>query len=142
MNRDVFYHKLRSIDRITDCVTALTNEDSGFYELCQKFADIALNAPKSFDGGRLSGVFQFDDIEIAKSATAEFIKTHNISNVNYLLDIIKKMHSTSVDDIDSRQKAGVVPSTEPGPVAGTYYVLSQIPDDVFEDIKKDILASK
>lgn len=44
-----------------------TNKDCGYYELCQKFLDVALNAPKvRTEDGALAGVFQHVDIEIAK----------------------------------------------------------------------------
>lgn len=51
------------------------NTDCGYYEVCQSFLDVALNAPiiKNQDGS-LSGVFQHTDIAIAKEKAVEFIK--------------------------------------------------------------------
>ena len=43
------------------------NDDCGFYEVCQRFLDVALNALKrKNDDGSLTGVFQDSDIDIAK----------------------------------------------------------------------------
>lgn len=49
------------------------NDDCGYYEVCQSFVDVALNAPfVKNETGALLGVFQHADIAIAKDKAVAY----------------------------------------------------------------------
>ena len=116
--------------------------ENEFLTLCQKFLDIALNAPKvKTDNGELAGIFQFADINIAKNLTVEFIHSHNIHNTELLLETIESEYQQSGDPNDKRQQSGIVKEEnmkEMVGYAGTLYFFTKISDDVFEKIKDEI----
>lgn len=118
--------------------------ESGLYELCQKYSDIALNAPKIRVEGTcdIQGVFQFSDIDRAKQATLTYIKSHGIQNIDGLMDFIGKWHSRAVDWDDKRCKGGIVRPegyTCGAGYAGKYYNFQELPDDQWEKIKAEVI---
>lgn len=80
-----FYNHFSSLenriksDEIKQLVVEKQSE-SGLYELCKKFADIGINAPKQKVDkiGTVQGCFQFKDIEAAEQAFMSYIETHEI----------------------------------------------------------------
>ena len=75
-----FYNHFSSVeDRIESNeikqLVAEKQSASGLYELCKKFADIGINAPKQKVDklGNVQGCFQFKDIEAAEQA---FMRAH------------------------------------------------------------------
>lgn len=69
---DSFYDRLGSVEIESDEIRKLLSagKQSGFYELCKIFVEIALNAPRIRKEGTcdVTGSFQFTDIENAKKA--------------------------------------------------------------------------
>lgn len=117
---------------------------SGFYELCSKFTDISLNAPKTADPKTcdVQACFQFTDINVAKAAFKDFVSKNGISDINGLLEAIHLMHPFSVAWDDPRSKGGMVrPENydwKPG-FAGKYHNFCQLPEDIWNQIKDEIM---
>ena len=88
-SKEYFYlglqNKKEQIDLLWPGVENL--ESTQFYELCQKYSDIALNAIKQRVPGTcdVQGCFQFADIEIAKRATKDYVVDREIEDVDTLL---------------------------------------------------------
>lgn len=148
--RDVFYEEFLANPHETDLpevVDIITNkkEQSGFYELCQSFVDIALNADKivSEDKMDLNCCSKYVDINRAAIAVQEFVKVNKLDNVSRLLDMIKERYANSVSINETRQKSGVLPPsdntsfTNAFGYAGKWYYFLDIP--TWEQVKEDIL---
>ena len=118
--------------------------ENQFQNLCQKFLDVALNAQKvKTEDGKLAGVFQYADIDIAKFSTIEFIHSYKIQDIDMLLKIIESEYSESGDPGDKRQKSGFLREENINGsfgYTGTLYLFTQISDDVFNKIKDEIKA--
>ena len=71
-----FYFRVINDNPYTETARLLQeNDDCGYYELCQRFVDVALNAPIiKNENGSLSGVFQHTDIAVAKEKAVAFIR--------------------------------------------------------------------
>ena len=119
----------------------LKNDDCGYYELCQSFLDVALNAPivKS-ETGDLLGVFQHTDIAIAKDKAVVFIKNNGIKAIDSFFEILEHEYPFSAAPDDTRRKNGVM--KEEGAryngYMGTLYFFTQISDDVYSDMVAEI----
>ena len=91
-SKDYFYlglqNKKEQIDLLWPGVENL--ESTQFYELCQKYSDIALNAIKQRIPGTcdVQGCFQFTDIEAAKRATKDYVMGWRIKDIDALLSLI------------------------------------------------------
>jgi len=138
-----FYHRI--IEKYPDSEIALLiqkDELCGFFDVCQKFLDIALNAPKvKTDDGKLGGVFQYSDIDIAKATTIDFIKKFDIKNIDSIFTIIESEYPKSGEANDKRQKSGLLRGKNVegfAGYAGTLYFFTRISDDVFQKIVRDI----
>ena len=59
-----------------------------FFTLCEKFADISLNAPKFKDkeSGEIGGCFQFLDIENAKNAARDFYLKYQLNDIDSYME--------------------------------------------------------
>ena len=117
-----------------------------FYSLCKKFSEISLNAPKFKDPktGKVEGCFQYDDMDSAKEATVEFVKKYNIHNLDAFMESIHRLHGHAVEWDDARVKSGFVQAESynyNGGFFGTYYNFQCLPDDVWEDICKEIIEA-
>lgn len=121
---------------------------SGFYELCSKFCDISLNAPKWFDPKTcdVQASFQFTDIEEAKAALNSYLNSHSLSDIEGILDAIGLMYRFAVAWGDPRAKSTVVQAegydrNSPffAPFFGKYHNFCELPDDIWERIKTEIL---
>ena len=75
----------------------IQHEDSAFYELCQKYADIGLNLHNNLSN------LQYDTKK-AVDATREYIEKNNIKDIDIFLSIIKYMHKFAYDEDDNRLK--------------------------------------
>ena len=117
---------------------------SDLYELCSKFADIGLNAPKKADPKTcdVQSCFQFSDINAAKSAFSAFVSDNDICDIEGLLETVQLMHPFAVAWDDPRPKGGMVRPEgydwKPG-FAGKYHNFCQLPDEIWEQIKDEIL---
>lgn len=120
-----------------------TISDSGFYELCMKFADISLNSLKEVNPVTcdVRAVFQFADTEIAKTAIKEFIQCNHLNDLDGLLEVIHIMHQFAVGWDDPRCTGGrIVPKDynwEPG-FGGQYYNFSKLPEIIWSQISEEI----
>lgn len=117
-----------------------------FYDLCKKFADIPLNAPKGKDPktGELLGSFQFTDIDLAKEATVSFVKKYNISDLDAFMETIHILHEHAVEWDDIRAKSGLVRSESynyNGGFFGKYYNFQCLPDDIWKTICTEIIET-
>lgn len=122
----------------------LEQNTSQFYELCSKFADISLNAPKFANHKTcdIQGVFLFSDISIAKSALKAFVIEHKLRDIQGLLDAVRLMHRLAVAWDDPRVKSGVVyPERYDCQLGfiGKYHNYCDLPDDVWYRIENEII---
>ena len=125
------------------------NEDCGYYELCQSFLDVALNAPIiKNENGSLSGVFQHTDIAIAKEKAVAFIKNNGIKEIDSFFEILDREYPFSTAPNDTRRKSGMVKEEGAGYTGymGTLYFFTHISDNVYSDmiaeIKNSLLAAQ
>lgn len=124
-------------------------DNSDFYELCSKFADIGLNAPKQADPVTcdVKAVFQFSDCNRAKAAFKEFTVIHHLLDIDGLLEAVRQMHHMAKAWDDTRCKGGIVLPKDydekPG-FGGKYYNFCELPDDIWrnmaDDIRKELKA--
>lgn len=117
------------------------NPDCGYYELCQCFLDIALNATIiQKEDKTLSGIFQHTDINVAKKKTIEFLKSVHIADVDAFFSILAQHYPFSASPNDNRRKCGMVQESENSYVGyiGTLYLFTQISDDIYSKIVKEI----
>lgn len=127
-----------------DSETALLlqqNEDCDYYELCQKFLDVALNAPKILNNdGSLCGVFQHSDINIAKNHAINFIINTGIKDLDSFFTILELNYPLSVSSDDPRQKLGVVREKNTGYIGyfGTLYPFTHINKEIYDEMVADI----
>lgn len=117
-----------------------------FYDLCKKFADITLNAPKRKDPktGKLEGCFQYDDMDSAKEATVKFVKKYNIHHLDSFMESIYRLHGHAVEWDDARAKSGFVQAESynyNGGFFGTYYNFQCLPDDIWKTICIEIIET-
>lgn len=117
------------------------NDDCGYYELCQNFIDVALNALKiKNDDGSLAGVFQDSDIDIAKENAVEFIKNNGIEDIDNFFKVLECQYPQSASPKDTRCKSGMVQEkgTELKGYVGTLYFFTHISDNVYSNMVTDI----
>lgn len=116
----------------------------GFYELCQRYVDVALNAEKFIDKEthNLMCCNKFSDIEIAAEHTKDFVKKYRIKDHDSLLTMIKQRYVESISQNDKREKSTFVPAKEypTGSIGlmGQYVILTDIPS--WDEIVVDILS--
>ena len=147
------YHKIES-NEITskvfaDFITSTRGEHpedstSGFYELCSKFSDISLNAPKWADSKTcdVQASFQFKDIDAAKAAFKSYVSQKGLTDYEGVLDAIGLMHRLAVAWDDPRAKSGLVQPKDykwNSPFFGKYHNFCEIPDDFWQTLKEEIL---
>ena len=126
---------------IAAIVTA--DPDCCYYELCQSFLDIALNAQKYRNqNGELIGVFQFIDINKAKQKAKEFLAAYHIGSIDKFFSVLKQDYPSSVSSDDTRQKAGWVNEGNVKFVGyiGTLYDFTRISDEIYEKVVEEIKA--
>lgn len=121
-----------------------------FFTLCEKFADISLNAPKFKDkvSGEIGGCFQFSDIENAKNAARVFYLKYQLNDIDSYMETIHKVYHLAVDCNDDRAKSGFVQSEiynyDHG-FMGKYYNFQELPEDIWITIcaeTKEYIQSK
>lgn len=120
------------------------NKDCGYYELCQSFLDISLNAPKfRTEDGKVAGSFQYEDIENAKNKTLDFLRSNNIEDTATFFEILENVYPLSGSSNDSRPKTAYIPENENRRFgyAGNFYDFTKISDDVYSKIIEDIVRT-
>ncbi len=118
-----------------------TNYDCGYYELCQKFLDVALNAPKvRTDEGSIAGVFQYDDIETAKKEAILFISNNTVEDLDNFFIILEHAYPLSASPEDQRQKTAFIKESDDRYLGhiGTFYSFTSISDEIYARIIADI----
>lgn len=137
-----FYNSIKQYQEDIDAIwgTTVNIENTEFYELCKKFADIGLNAPKRVVEGtcNVQGCFQDNDINIAVNETVFYIKHWKIIEIDLLFELINNMHSLAVDWDETRQKSAFIKSAGynyNGGYAGKLHNFSELPQDIFDKIK-------
>lgn len=144
-SKDNFYHGLQNhreqIDLLWPDVDSL--ESTQFYELCQKYSDIALNAAKWRVPGTcdVQASFQFADINAAKYATKEYVEQWEIKDIDALLSLIQEFHWHAVPWDDERVTGGrVLPESYDynSMYGGKYYNFKELPDDIWEKIACEV----
>ena len=144
-SKNNFYNNLVKqacfIDSELGKILADNMHNSGFYELCKKFADIGFNAPKWRDGLNVQALFQVNDIEIAKLETIHFCKENNVHDIESFLSIVEVMHPFAVEDEDSRRHSGIVlndDNTASVGLYGMYYNFQMLPEDIWVKLSDEI----
>ena len=117
---------------------------SAFYELCSKFSDISLNAPKAVDTKtcNVQASFQFIDINAAKAAFQEFVRKNELTDIAGLLEAIHMMHPFSVAWDDPRSRGGMIRSEKYDwklGFVGKHYNFCELPEEIWNQIKDDIM---
>lgn len=116
-----------------------TEAKNDFWNLCKSYAEIGLNAPKYRIPGTcdVQGLFQYAVIDYTRDKTVEFIQKYDIDDLFYL---VEKMYTRVVEFNDERHSGLVKPeSTSISGFAGKYYNFAELPDEVFEELKKNSL---
>lgn len=86
---EFYYHFENNLDSIPSNeikdIVAKKKYNSGFYELCLQYSEIALNAYKFItENGQLCGCFKNEDFDNAISATCQYIRENNIKeHINF-----------------------------------------------------------
>lgn len=120
----------------------LVNNCEEFYKVCEKFADIGLNAPKFRVPGTcdVQGLFQFEDIRKAKEIAKQFYIEKSVVDVDEYLTAIERVYTVAVDFDDDRCSGGMIRPENAdfsNGMFGKYYNFAEIADDVWQDIKKE-----
>lgn len=145
---DLFYRNIAdnvNQNDSSEVIDIITKEGCtcGFYELCQKYVDIALNAEKFInkETHNLMCCNKFSDIEIAADHTKKFVVKYRIEDHDQLLKMIKHRYVESISQNDKREKSTFVPAKEypTGSIGlmGQYVILTDIPS--WNEIQADIL---
>lgn len=145
--RDQFYYYFEQDKGKLQCkpLYILVHADpdgSGFFELCKKFCDIALNAKKfKDDKGNLQGYFQYEDSDRAKRALKEYCSVNGITEYDKMLDDISLMYPYA-HEWDDKRATSYKDMQKINPLTGgfgTYYQLNRIPDDAWKSIRQEVL---
>ena len=143
-SKEQFYYSLIEKDLLKNMKIFDTLKDKSidFYEVCEKFADISLNATKYRVPGTcdVQGCFQFKDIEQAKHAAKMFYDDNSVQDIDEFLLAIKTMYRLAVDFNDSRSLGGVVkPESTVSSCGyfGTYYNFAEMPKNIWTDIEEE-----
>lgn len=141
---DQFLNTLKTNEQICEMKirNELVNNYEEFYKVCEKFADIGLNAPKYRVPGTcdVQGCFQFDDIRKAKEIAKQFYIEKNIVDIEEYLTAIERVYTLAVDFDDDRCHGAMIRPENVDfsyGMFGKYYNFAEIADEVWEDIKKE-----
>ena len=141
-HKNQFYSRVIRDNPNTEIAELLQeNADCGYYELCQSFLDVALNAPiVKNETGALLGVFQHTDIAIAKDKAVAFIKNNGIAEIDAFFEILDREYPFSAAPDDTRRKSGMVKEEGTGynGYLGTMYFFTHISDNVYSDMVAEI----
>lgn len=117
----------------------LVNNCEEFYKVCEKFADIGLNAPKYRVPGTcdVQGFFQYEDIRKAKEIAKKFYLEKKITDVDEYLMAISLFYTLAVEFDDDRCSGGVIRPENADfsyGVFGKYYNFAEVAADVWQNI--------
>lgn len=144
-SKQYFYQKLQdNQEQVALLWPSIDNlENTHFFELCQKYSDISLNAIKQRIPGtcNVQGCFQFTDIETAKKATKDYVAEWAIEDIDVLLSLIHEFHPHAVAWDDKRMTNGrVLPENYDyhSLYAGQYFNFKRLPEDIWEEISHEV----
>ncbi|NCB75031.1 MAG: hypothetical protein EOM51_09865 [Clostridia bacterium] len=147
MDKADYYKNILDNIKTTDSpevIKAITDDENcDFYELCQKYVDIALNQKlvKDETTHELFGYVSHEDIDLAAYFTRLFVRKYQIVGKNELLSMIKERYIDSISPDEIRVQEGVVNEggTQSLPVGyfGTLIDKREIP--AWEDVRTRIL---
>lgn len=143
-SKEQFYYSLieNEVLKGMEIFHVLKDNYLDFYDVCEKFADISLNAPKYRVPGTcdVQGCFQFVDIEKAKSGAKVFYNANSLKNIDEYMIAIRTMYRLAVDFNDSRCLGGIVKpenmDSSYGSI-GTYYNFAEMPSNIWNDVEKE-----
>ena len=131
-----------NIEEISDVV--LGNSFEEFFEVNKLFGYIATNAIKHIDNedGNVKGVFKLVDIENAIQSFFMFCIKYEIEDKETLLQIIKYMHSWSIEHNETNTGL-VMPNIyndfkNSHIQVGQYVNLTEIPEEIWDKIVENI----
>ena len=151
------YHKIdtkeiTSEEFVNFVTTNKTNNpddnQSGFFELCQKFVEISLNAEKYPDPTTcdVTAVFLHTDVNAAKGAFIMYVANNKLLDIDGVLEAIRLMHMYAVLDEDPRTKSAMITPSGTSSFAqlgyiGKFHNFCTIPHEMwielYEVIKKE-----
>lgn len=144
-SKQYFYRDLQNNEKqITQLWPGIDNlENTRFYELCQKYSDIALNSIKQRIPGTcdVQGCFQFVDIEAAKQATKDYVAEWGVKDIGVLLSLIHEYHSRAVAWDDTRMTSGrILPENYDyhSIYGGSFVDFKRLPEDIWEIIEHEV----
>ena len=140
-HKAAFYSKLiREHPETETALLVKEHPDCEYYELCQSFLDVALNAPiVKNDDGSLAGVFQHSDIDIAKHKAVSFITNHNVHDIDEFFAVLDLQYPSSALPDDKRQKSALVRENCGNfGYIGTWYSFTHISDNIYQGIVDEI----
>lgn len=137
--KEEFYARINNSDKISDDIKKVVgNQELNFFEVCEKFADIGINATKEVIKDKIRGVMRESDIDTAKRAAISFIKQFGENIEDEILFTIHEFHEYAVDWDNKRPVDGKVMTHEAFRGTGRYYYFAKLPDDVWGSIEKEI----
>ena len=141
--KNEFYHQISALEDVSsDLKTLIEKNESGFYEVCKKYAEIVLNSGKIKDekSKSVQGKFWEADIDSAKGTTKEFVEKFDIRNVEELMEVIHIMYQNVINNENKGQMA-VLWQQEVAIFGrcGMLLDLTKLPEDIWQEIKKDTL---
>ena len=121
----------------------VANHECNFYEVCQGFLNIALNAQIIKEkSGEKKRLFRHIEIIPAEELAASFCREYNITNLDEFFSIIEHEFHESQEESDNRKKACLIREDDLKENCfgyfGTMYVLNEISEEVFVTIVNEI----
>lgn len=115
-----------------------------FYELCQKYLDLALNAiPVKSENGEIFRHFQDVDVNLVKTTVLDFFHQHDIRDFEKFFEITKQVYNLSIASNEKRKTAGSILVkalyTEEFGSCGEFGAFNVIPDEVFDKLEIEIM---
>ena len=117
------------------------NKNCDYYELCQSFLDISLNAiPFQDERGNIKASFQRTDIEIAKQKAIAFIKNNSIADLDQFFECLEDDYPYSSCSDDTRPKTSFIKEKNCNykGYIGTILNLTRIDEQIFRKIILEI----
>lgn len=139
-----FFNEVKTNEQIKKMkiYDVLVSNCDEFYHVCEKFADIGLNAPKYRVPGtcNVQGYFQFEDIQKAKESAKNFYIEKDIHDVNEYLSAIENVYAYAVDFRDTRCRSALVKPQNAdfsSGFYGKYHNFVEVPNDIWSDIMEE-----
>lgn len=126
-NKKDDFHKKVVVDYAKSELASVlsAHPDCNFFEVCQRFIDVGLNATKlTGTVGKVEAVFHDEDIDAAKEATKNFINQYGIKRVDEFLSILKSCYPHATDPFETRRTTALIMVKEH--THGTFFSFTKI----------------